>query len=73
MGHIKEPNGVTLLVDKQDLTTEIEDKIKAWHLHKKMTLNYVAVFGSIKIVLYDDRKESKTKGEIQEIYLSNFE
>ena len=46
-------------------------KIKAWHLHKKMTLNYVAVFGSIKIVLYDDRKESKTKGEIQEIYLSN--
>ncbi len=46
-------------------------KIKAWHLHKKMTLNYVAVFGSIKIVLYDDRKESKTKGKIQEIFLSN--
>jgi len=36
-----------------------------------MTLNYVAVFGSIKIVLYDDRKESKTKGKIQEIFLSN--
>ena len=46
-------------------------KIKAWHLHKKMTLNYVAVFGSIKIVLYDDRKKSKTEGEIQEIFLSN--
>ena len=32
-------------------------KIKAWHLHKKMTLNYVAVFGKIKLVLYDDRKK----------------
>ncbi|MGB0879464.1 MAG: hypothetical protein ACPGTO_02750 [Polaribacter sp.] len=28
MGHIKEPNGVTLLVEKQDLTTEIEERIK---------------------------------------------
>ena len=46
-------------------------KIKAWHLHKKMTLNYAAAFGKIKIVLYDDRAESKTKGEIQEIFLSN--
>jgi dTDP-4-dehydrorhamnose 3,5-epimerase len=46
-------------------------KIKAWHLHKKMTLNYLAVFGNIKIVLYDDRKESKTKGEVQEIFISN--
>ena len=46
-------------------------KIKAWHLHKKMTLNYAAAFGKIKIVLYDDREESKTRGEIQEIFLSN--
>ena len=46
-------------------------KIKAWHLHKKMTLNYVAAFGKIKLVLYDDRKESKTRGKIQKIFLSN--
>ncbi len=46
-------------------------KIKAWHLHKKMTLNYVAAFGKIKLVLYDDRKESKTRGKVQEIFLSN--
>ena len=44
---------------------------KAWHLHEKMTLNYVAVHGEIKLVLYDDRSKSKTKGEIQEIILSN--
>ena len=28
MGHIKEPNGITLLVEKQNLTSEIEEKIK---------------------------------------------
>ena len=28
MGHIKEPNGITLLVEKQKLTSEIEEKIK---------------------------------------------
>ena len=46
-------------------------KIKAWHLHKKMTLNYVAAFGKIKLVLYDDRKGSKSFGKIEEIILSN--
>jgi dTDP-4-dehydrorhamnose 3,5-epimerase len=45
--------------------------IKAWHIHKKMTLNYVAAFGKVKLVLYDDRKNSKTFGKIQEIFLSN--
>jgi len=28
MGHIKEPKGVTLLVEKQSLTSEIKEKIK---------------------------------------------
>lgn len=45
--------------------------VKAWHLHKKMTLNYVAVHGKIKLVLYDDRENSDTKGTLQEIYLSS--
>ena len=47
------------------------NKIKAWHYHKLMTLNYAAVHRSIKLVLYDDRDASKTKGMIQEIILSN--
>ena len=45
--------------------------IKAWHFHKLMTLNYVTVHGSIKLVLYDDREGSSTKGKVQEIMLSN--
>ena len=28
MGYIKEPNGITLVVDKIKLTTEIEERIK---------------------------------------------
>ena len=44
--------------------------IKAWHLHKEMTLNYTVVSGSIKYVLYDDRHNSNTKGKIQEIIMT---
>ena len=44
--------------------------VKAWHLHKEMTLNYAVIYGEIKFVLYDDRPGSVSKGEIQEIYVS---
>ena len=44
--------------------------IKAWHLHKKMTLNYAVIHGAIKFVLFDDRPDSKTRGLIQELYVS---
>jgi dTDP-4-dehydrorhamnose 3,5-epimerase len=42
--------------------------IKAWHLHKKMTLNYAVVSGDIKLVLYDDRAGSPSRGRLQEIF-----
>lgn len=41
--------------------------IKGWHLHSKMTINYAVVDGNIKLVLFDQRPDSKTKGEVQEI------
>lgn len=44
--------------------------IKAWHKHKEMTLNYAVISGEIKFVIYDDRPESRTKGMIQEFFLS---
>lgn len=43
--------------------------IKGWHLHKSITLNYAVPHGHIKFVLYDDRVESPSRGEIQEIFL----
>ncbi|WP_419177005.1 dTDP-4-dehydrorhamnose 3,5-epimerase family protein [Desulfosediminicola sp.] len=44
--------------------------VKAWHLHKEMTLNYAVIHGSIKFVLFDDRPQSPTKGELQELFIS---
>ena len=43
--------------------------IKGWHLHSEMTLNYACVSGMIKLVLFDERPDSKTKGVLQEIFL----
>lgn len=44
--------------------------IKAWHLHKRMTLNYAVLHGQIKVVLFDDRSDSETRGEVQELFVS---
>ncbi len=44
--------------------------VKAWHLHKEMTLNYAVISGEIKFVLYDDRPTSKTRGIVQEFFIS---
>ena len=44
--------------------------IKAWHLHKESVLNYACIKGKVKLVLFDDRKESPSKGIYQELTLS---
>lgn len=44
--------------------------IKAWHLHKEATLNYVCLKGKIKLVLYDDRAKSSSFGKFFKITLS---
>lgn len=43
--------------------------IKAWHLHSRMTINYAVVVGNIKLVVFDQRPDSKTHGQLQEIYV----
>ena len=43
--------------------------VKGWHIHHRMTLNYCVIGGSIKLVLYDDRSESPTRGEVNEFYI----
>jgi dTDP-4-dehydrorhamnose 3,5-epimerase len=42
--------------------------VKGWHFHSRMTINYAVVTGMIKLVLYDERADSPTKGELQEIF-----
>jgi dTDP-4-dehydrorhamnose 3,5-epimerase len=43
--------------------------IKGWHLHTRMVLNYAVPVGLIKLVLYDAREESPTRGELMELFL----
>lgn len=43
--------------------------VKAWHIHHRMVLNYAVPHGKIKFVLHDDRADSPTRGETQEIFL----
>tara|TARA_B100001093_G_C26759873_1_gene985163 strand:+ start:862 stop:1311 length:450 start_codon:yes stop_codon:yes gene_type:complete len=44
--------------------------VKAWHLHKEMTLNYAVIYGEIKFVLYDDRNNSPTYKKVDEFFIS---
>ena len=50
-------------------TTIYRDIVKGWHRHREMTLSYACVVGRIKLVLYDDREESETRGMLQEAFL----
>jgi dTDP-4-dehydrorhamnose 3,5-epimerase len=43
--------------------------IKGWHLHKKQEQNYCVIQGMIKLVLFDNRKDSHSKGQLQEIFI----
>jgi len=45
--------------------------IKGWHQHSEMTLNYAVVSGMIKLVLYDDRDASSTRGKVQELFIGD--
>jgi dTDP-4-dehydrorhamnose 3,5-epimerase len=51
------------------VTVAYPNIVKAWHLHRKQTDNITCVKSMIKLVLYDDRENSKTKGEINEFII----
>jgi dTDP-4-dehydrorhamnose 3,5-epimerase len=42
--------------------------IKGWHLHQRMVLNYAVPVGLVKLVLFDDRDDSPTRGELMELF-----
>lgn len=43
--------------------------VKGWHIHKKMTVNNAVLVGHVKLVLCDVRPDSKTKGELMELFI----
>ena len=51
------------------ITTTYPGAVKAWHYHKVQTDHIVAAQGMIKLVLYDPREDSPTKGEMNEFFI----
>jgi dTDP-4-dehydrorhamnose 3,5-epimerase len=51
------------------MTTTYPNVVKAWHYHKLQTDNVAVVKGMLKLVLYDRRDGSPTKGEINEFFI----
>jgi dTDP-4-dehydrorhamnose 3,5-epimerase len=51
------------------ITTCHPGVVKGWHYHKKQTDHFVCLKGMAKVVLYDAREGSKTKGMINEFFM----
>ena len=51
------------------MTTAHPGVVKGWHYHKKQVDNFAVVKGMIKLVLYDRREDSPTRGEVNEFFL----
>jgi len=51
------------------LTTAYPGVVKGWHYHKIQDDLLVVVHGMMKIVLYDPRNDSPTKGKINEFFV----
>jgi len=45
--------------------------VKAWHIHQWMTVNNVVISGLAKLVMYDIRPDSPTKGNLLEVFLGD--
>ena len=51
------------------ITAGYPQVVKAWHMHKKQFDNMACVKGMMKLVLYDGREKSKSKGETNEFII----
>jgi dTDP-4-dehydrorhamnose 3,5-epimerase-like enzyme len=49
------------------LTAAYPGVVKGWHYHKIQWDHFIVVHGMMKIVLYDSREGSPTRGEINEL------
>lgn len=51
------------------LTTAFPEVVKAWHYHVHQDDHFAVVKGMLKLVLYDDRDGSSTRGLVNEFFL----
>ena len=53
------------------VTTAYPGVVKAWHCHKLQDDNMTALSGMVKLVLYDDRDDSPTRGVVNEFFIGD--
>jgi dTDP-4-dehydrorhamnose 3,5-epimerase len=51
------------------MTTTYAGVVKAWHLHRNQTDNVACIHGMVKLVLFDPREDSPTRGMVEEIFM----
>jgi dTDP-4-dehydrorhamnose 3,5-epimerase len=51
------------------MTTAYPGVVKAWHYHRLQWDHFVVVAGMMKVVLFDSREDSPTKGEVNEFFM----
>jgi dTDP-4-dehydrorhamnose 3,5-epimerase len=54
------------------MTTTYPQVVKAWHYHEKQDDFITCVKGMLKLVLFDDRQDSPTRGEINEFFVGEY-
>jgi len=45
--------------------------VKGWHYHKLQTDHFICVHGMAKVVLYDQREGSPTRGQVNEFFIGD--
>ncbi len=53
------------------LTTVYPGVVKAWHCHRRQTDNLAVARGMLKLVIYDPRADSPTRGQIAEFFIGD--
>jgi dTDP-4-dehydrorhamnose 3,5-epimerase len=51
------------------VTTGYPGVVKAWHFHKQQADHFTCLHGMVKLVLFDPRKGSPTKGAVNEFFI----
>jgi dTDP-4-dehydrorhamnose 3,5-epimerase len=54
------------------ISTTYPGVVKAWHFHKEQDDFIVCIKGMLKLVLYDNRDDSPTNGEVNEFFIGEF-
>ena len=66
---LRSDDGVFKKFGQVYLTTAYPGVTKAWHYHLKQTDYFACVVGMMKLVLYDTREGSPTKGQVDEFFI----